>query len=75
MSSTLKFDLEGPFNWINNKRDEPGEYKGDIENLEPRTGNFLANVEISGPNSVNAAVKAAKDAFPAWSNMTGKKTE
>ncbi|NNF08285.1 MAG: CoA-acylating methylmalonate-semialdehyde dehydrogenase [Candidatus Eisenbacteria bacterium] len=34
--------------------------------LNPATGETLASVPMSGADEVNAAVKAAKDAFPAW---------
>jgi len=37
----------------------------------PATGKPLATVQEAGPEDVDAAVAAAKAAFPAWSRMTG----
>jgi len=37
-----------------------------LEILDPGTGEVLGLVPLSGPTDVEAAVSAAKDAFPAW---------
>ena len=59
--------LNGPFNWVNGQLRNPVEAVGvDIKNLEPRTDLLLCNVPNSGAGEVDAAVKAARDALPAW---------
>ncbi|MCT8990622.1 aldehyde dehydrogenase family protein [Chelativorans sp. SCAU2101] len=39
--------------------------------LEPATGETLAEVSEAGPEDVNAAVRAARRALPAWSKTSG----
>jgi aminomuconate-semialdehyde/2-hydroxymuconate-6-semialdehyde dehydrogenase len=41
---------------------------GFIQNIEPATGRAYSLIPDSGPDDVENAVLAAKDAFPAWSN-------
>lgn len=43
-----------------------GEY---LDSINPSTGEVWARVPASGPADVAAAVKAASDAFPAWSGL------
>ncbi len=38
-----------------------------IDSFEPKTGRLLAKVPCTQPQDVDAAIKAAKKAFPAWS--------
>lgn len=40
---------------------------GTLENVEPATGGALGSVPDSGEADIDAAVRAAKAAFPAWS--------
>ena len=71
--SSLTFNLDGPYNWIDNKRVEPVDAGkvGKIENLEPRSGKLLASVPNSGKDEVDRAVQSAKKAFASWSKLTG----
>ena len=71
MSSETFRSLQGPFNWINNNRVEPIKAIGAIDNLSPRTGLTIATVPASGPEEVDRAVQAAKDAFLGWKNLSG----
>jgi aldehyde dehydrogenase (NAD+) len=43
-----------------------GEY---LDSINPSTGEVWAKIAASGPEDVRAAVKAASDAFPAWSAL------
>jgi len=45
-----------------------------METRAPYDGSFLANVPLAGPEDVEAAVQAAKAAFPAWRDtpLTGR---
>lgn len=67
----FNFNAQGPYNWVDNKRVDPLDSLGTIDNLEPRTGKTLAKVPISGPKEVDRAVTAAKKAFKSWSQLTG----
>jgi aldehyde dehydrogenase (NAD+) len=40
-----------------------------LDSINPSTGEVWARVPSSGPSDVEAAVKAASDAFPAWSAL------
>ncbi len=42
-----------------------------FETIEPGTGGFLARVAEAGEADVDAAVKAARKAFPSWSRLPG----
>ena len=44
---------------------------GLFENRNPATGALLSQVEVADGSRVDAAVEAAKRAFPAWSALTG----
>lgn len=56
-------------NFINGKYVEPltGDY---IDNFNPATGKPYSLVANSGPGDVDAAVHAAKAAFPKWAKLT-----
>lgn len=56
-------------NYINGKLIAPvnGEY---IDNVNPATGKLYSYIPDSGAEDIALAVKAAKDAFPAWSELT-----
>ena len=62
---------QGPFNWVSGIRCNPvNEKSGNaFDNVEPRTGNVLAKVPVSGKAEVNRAVKAAKEAFKEWEKV------
>jgi len=55
-------------NYINGEHISPvgGEY---LDNIEPATGRVYSNLASSDHRDVQAAVAAAKQAFPAWSSM------
>jgi malonate-semialdehyde dehydrogenase (acetylating) / methylmalonate-semialdehyde dehydrogenase len=55
--------INGQFVSCNNKR---------IDVDSPLTGMVISTVPLSAYNDVDAAAKAAKNAFPAWSGMTSK---
>ncbi|HRE00568.1 MAG TPA: aldehyde dehydrogenase family protein [Ilumatobacteraceae bacterium] len=42
---------------------------GDIEQLDPSRGTPLAAITLAGPDEIDAAVRAAKTAEPAWRSM------
>ena len=42
-----------------------------FETINPATGRPLARVQIAGAEDVDRAVRAARDAFGAWSQTTG----
>ncbi|MDX6433265.1 MAG: malonate-semialdehyde dehydrogenase (acetylating) / methylmalonate-semialdehyde dehydrogenase, partial [Streptosporangiaceae bacterium] len=51
--------------WINGKpHDGPAEQQGDI--YDPSTGQIAGRVDFAAPAEVDAAVAAAKAAFPGW---------
>jgi aminomuconate-semialdehyde/2-hydroxymuconate-6-semialdehyde dehydrogenase len=55
-------------NYINGELVNP--ISGDfIDNYEPATGKVYSQIPRSGKDDVDAAVEAAKNAFPAWSSM------
>ncbi len=55
--------------WINGK-EVAGEQT--FENLNPATGEVICQVSSGGEVEINAAVKAAKEAFPKWSKTPAK---
>jgi len=68
---TITTTAGGPFNWINGQRTAPEQPEGEFDNIEPRTGKVMCRVPISGKEEVDRAVKAAREAFPAWSALSG----
>lgn len=40
-----------------------------IQNVNPSTGEVIGEIAAGTPQQVNAAVAAAREAFPAWANM------
>jgi malonate-semialdehyde dehydrogenase (acetylating)/methylmalonate-semialdehyde dehydrogenase len=52
---------------IGGSRVEAIDSEGTFANVNPATGEVLAQVPLGGAAAVDAAVKAAVDAFPAWS--------
>ena len=52
--------------WINGRAIAGGDRFGDVFN--PATGEVQAQVALADPATVNAAVDAAKAAFPAWAD-------
>lgn len=55
--------------WINGKEVSSEQI---FENLNPATGEVICQVASGGEAEINAAVKAAKDAFPKWSKTPAK---
>ncbi|MDY4279817.1 MAG: 5-carboxymethyl-2-hydroxymuconate semialdehyde dehydrogenase [[Pasteurella] mairii] len=55
--------------WINGKEVSSEQT---FENLNPATGEVICQVASGGEAEINAAVKAAKDAFPKWSKTPAK---
>lgn len=62
-------DMEKVKNFINGEYVDPikGQY---IDNYEPATGKVYAQIPNSTSEDLEAAVLAAKDAFPKWSNLS-----
>lgn len=58
-------------NYINGSLVEPRSNKW-LNNYNPATGAVFSQVPDSGAEDVEAAVQAAKDAFPHWSALTAK---
>ena len=58
-------------NYINGKLVAPlnGEY---LDNVNPATGKLYSYIPDSGAEDIEMAVKAAKDAFPVWSELTAE---
>lgn len=63
----MNSDLPKILNYIGGKLLAPVA-GGFIQNIEPATGRAYSLIPDSGPDDVDNAVLAAKDAFPAWSN-------
>ena len=57
-------------NYINGKFERNGQNSMDV--ISPSDGSKISSIPLSTTQDVNAAVQAAKKAFPAWSNMTLK---
>lgn len=55
--------------WINGKEVASEQT---FENLNPATGEVICQVSSGGEVEINAAVKAAKEAFPKWSKTPAK---
>lgn len=55
--------------WINGKNVESKEY---FEDLNPATGEVIAEVASGGQKEIDEAVAAAKEAFPKWANTPMK---
>ena len=60
--------LELP-HWIDGKPTEPGNGRW-LDVFEPATGQAFAQVADGGADDVEAAVAAAREAFPAWSSLS-----
>lgn len=58
-------------NYINGSLSEPLSNRW-LDNYNPATGAIFSQVPDSGAEDVEAAVQAAKDAFPHWSALTAK---
>lgn len=58
-------------NYINGTFHDPQAHEW-VENINPATGEIFSLVARSGAADVDAAVAAAKDAFPQWSGLTLK---
>lgn len=56
-------------NWIGGRRQAPlgGRY---LDDIEPATGQVIAQIPDSGPEDIEQAVAAAGAAFPAWSCLS-----
>lgn len=48
---------------------EPGNSR--LASFNPATGERLGDVSVAGPNEIEAAVRAAREAQPAWAALTG----
>ena len=69
MQRSFSAAIEGPFNFVENKRCEPADKLNDIDNFEPSTGKVLHTFGNSGQKEVNRAIMAAKEAYPSWSKV------
>ena len=52
--------------WVAPQDDKGKDNKGSLEVINPRYGRAMAKVCLSGVQDVEAAVKAAREALPAW---------
>lgn len=50
--------------------DESSSSRRHIDSFEPKTGRLIARVPCASADEVDAAVRAAKEAFPAWSRTS-----
>jgi len=66
----LTTELSEVKNYINGKFEKNGQNNMDVFN--PADGNKISSIPMSTTQDVDAAVQAAKKAFPAWSGMTFK---
>jgi malonate-semialdehyde dehydrogenase (acetylating)/methylmalonate-semialdehyde dehydrogenase len=66
----LKTKYKEVKNYINGKFERNGQNAMDVYN--PADGNKISSIPMSTTQDVDAAVQAAKKAFPAWSGMTLK---
>lgn len=57
-------------NYINGKFERNGQKSMDV--ISPADGQVISTLPLSGYNDVDAAVKAAKAAYPSWSGLTFK---
>ena len=57
-------------NFVNGEFTRNGQPTMDV--INPSTGEVISTVPLSGIQEVDAAVKAAKAAYPSWSSMTSK---
>ena len=63
--SSLEADVETLRNYANGEWRAAGRLDA-IEDIDPATGKLVARVPLSGAAEVDAAVRAARDAQPAW---------
>ncbi len=55
--------------YINGRFIEPAKDAASLDSINPATEQTLAQVAIAGQREVDAAVRAAREAFPAWSAL------
>jgi aldehyde dehydrogenase family 9 protein A1 len=58
-------------NYVNGERLTPSKSSHKFKVISPSTGNLLVECSASGVEDVEAAVQAAKAAFPEWSKLSG----
>ena len=59
-----------PLNYIHGKRTVPKSSEN-FELREPASGGILGNVQCSGEQEINEAVRSAAEAFEKWSSVCG----
>lgn len=59
-------------NYVNGSYQDHSLEQDFLPSYNPKTGRILAKIPISNANGVQAAVNAAKAAFPSWSKSTRK---
>lgn len=62
----------GPWNYVGGRRCDPTHATAPFKVTAPATGQVLCEVPGSGKEEVDRAVKSAKDALPAWSELSGR---
>merc|ERR1712142_993735 len=67
----LNTSPEGPFNWVGGKRTLPLDTTHIFDNVSPRTGTVFCKIPASGKQEVDRAVATAREAFPAWAELSG----
>ena len=58
---------DGPFNFVNGRKEQPVESTGCIDVLNPATGSVLVKMDGSGIREVDRVVLASKKAYDSWS--------
>ncbi len=54
MARTITTDCRtGPFNWVDGRRCEPIDASANMDNIEPRSGQVLAKIPISGAKEID----------------------
>lgn len=63
---------EAPLGHFINGRHDPGRSGEKFENLTPTDNSVLGEVAAGSPPDIDAAAKAAREAFPTWGDLPGK---
>jgi aldehyde dehydrogenase family 9 protein A1 len=64
-------EIVDKLNFVNGERVTPKNASHKFKVIAPYNGQVLVECSASGPQDVDAAVQAAKAAFPEWSKLTG----
>merc|ERR1712142_24017 len=67
----LNTTAQGPYNWVGGQRCDPVDTTHIFDNVSPRTGTVFCKIPASGKQEVDRAVATAREAFPAWAELSG----